>query len=326
MTNTRSTVSILLTIALVVSLSCVLKAEDEEGVIVKVTMATQLMKSPGVKSIKLLQKGTTITILPSETSNGFVYAGLSDGVEGWVKSADLQPPQATVPGENPFSMLLAKTACADSLQDCPLEGCTSDPSHKIDTGLNSAKNTDLNESEPVEITWADIQELQNYVDKTLKYHTGFGTSLTAKQRLKLKKISTSSGVLGEGTIVTLEGFITTEISPSNPNPHSGGAESCNCGLDGESEVDWHANIGPKRNSNEFQGVLIEITPRHRLSDWSLERLEKVAEKHQEIRITGQLMLDNVHKVRRNFEENKRGNPARFSVWEIHPVRSIEIIN
>jgi hypothetical protein len=50
----------------------------------------------------------------------------------------------------------------------------------------------------------------------------------------------------------------------------------------------------------------------------------MAERRQRIKITGQLMLDNVHKIRRRPDENNHGNPARFSIWEIHPVRAVKV--
>jgi len=309
-----------ITLAVIVILACNSTGDDEEGLIAIVKTTTRLSASPtSGKPVQLLNKGSKVTILPNTTSGDFVYAGLANGLEGWVRSADL-----SLAGSETVSLFEATegVACAKSLEECPSQGCTPDPAHKIDVLLNETKNRELNDSLPVEIGWGAVHELQEYVDHTLKFHTGFGTSLTRQQRLKLRKIHTSSGIIGEGSLVSIEGFITATVSHSSPNPHSGGTESCNCNLAGDTEVDWHANIGPQPSSDEYEGILIEITPRHRMQDWSLVRLEGVAEKRAKIRVTGQLMFDNVHKIRRTFEENKRGNSARFSVWEIHPVSSI----
>jgi hypothetical protein len=94
-------------------------------------------------------------------------------------------------------------------------------------------------------------------------------------------------------------------------------------LDDANTVDWHINIGPGRTSDEFHGIVAEVTPKHRIPNLTLDDLVAMAQRRQRIKITGQLMLDNVHKIRRRRDENNHANPARFSIWEIHPVRAVK---
>src|SRR5689334_12645521 len=100
-----------------------------------------------------------------------------------------------------------------------LQGCTTDPRHKVDPSLNLVKNHPVPSTTPTVISFAAIQQLQDYVDRTLRFPTGFGTSLTPQQRRALTRIPTTLGALGEGTVVALTGYITSTVSPRNPNPH-----------------------------------------------------------------------------------------------------------
>jgi hypothetical protein len=303
---------------------------QEEPAWVVVAKPTTLLGAPdGKNAIQKLSKGAEVAVLPLERSGDFVYAGLPNGTEGWIRIEDTKTARASgLSSRALFEARSAPAPCASSLATCPPKGCSSDPTHKIDSGSNEVKNVnnaELDSSSALDIDWNTIKELQEYVAETLRYPTGFGTSLTKQQRAKLRTFPTSHGPIGEGTVVSLIGFVSETINPTNPNPHAGGAESCNCDLTDDNEIDWHINLGPSQSSDEYEGIVIEITPHHRLAGWSLDRIAQAGEQHTKLKVTGQLFFDNVHKIRRSFEENKRGNPARFSLWEIHPIRSIEVV-
>jgi hypothetical protein len=265
---------------------------------------------------------TRLSLLPDFREGEFAYASLLDGTEGWIPAAHVQV-TSWLPAGTPDARARTQ-ACPTSIDACPDEGCTGDPTHKIDPLLNRVKNAQLSARPARRITWPVLAELQAHVDNTLRLRTGFGTQLTAQQRRSLKRIRTSAGTLGEGMLVSLDGFISTQTGTA-ANPHAGGAESCNCGLTGDENVDWHINLGPSATSDEFHGIVVEVTPHHRVDEWTLDSLAALAAAHAKVRISGQLLFDNAHKIRRTPDENKRGNPARFSLWEIHPIVAMKAL-
>ncbi len=152
----RRIFSLLVSLAIGASLVGYAAANDEEEAVnAVVARTTTLLNTPtGGRSLRTLSTGTRIAVLPLEKSGKFVYVGLPNGLEGWVQSEDLRIPNVSGSGTGPWSALPRENiACAASLAECPPEGCTSDPSHKIDPLLNEMKNVDLDDSTPVQIEW-----------------------------------------------------------------------------------------------------------------------------------------------------------------------------
>lgn len=63
---------------------------------------------------------------------------------------------------------------------------------------------------------------------------------------------------------------------------------------------------------------MEITPRVRIRypNWTAERLALLKESHDRIRVSGWLMLDQMH------PERVGGN--RATLWEVHPILRIDV--
>src|SRR3954447_7069066 len=62
---------------------------------------------------------------------------------------------------------------------------------------------------------------------------------------------------------------------------------------------------------------------HRPVAWTAESVNVVASAHVPVRVTGQLFFDSSH-VPCNGHSRVRANPARASLWEIHPIYSFDV--
>src|SRR5262245_23127285 len=105
------------------------------------------------------------------------------------------------------------TACAVSLDVCPVEGCGGgDPS------LNRKKNVlQQPAGPPEEFTFADFAHLE--AERPSHYTPGMREEIEE---------------MGEDTFVALHGFMI--------GVHSGSPETCNCKLSGEGDNDFHINL------------------------------------------------------------------------------------
>ena len=94
-------------------------------------------------------------------------------------------------------------------------------------------------------------------------------------------------------------------------------------LSGEENNDIHIvlqQLDQEVGDNECDSVTAELIPHLRPSSWSSENLNHFRD--HPFRFTGQLFLDSDHVPCRS--DGSGGRPDRASVWEIHPVYSIEI--
>ena len=127
---------------------------------------------------------------------------------------------------------------------------------------------------------------------------------------------TSVRRLGEGQYVSYIAFIK--------NAHYSDVktgEAVNCNIPGRTTNDIHIVLLQNPNDNdECNSTTAEISPHYRPPGWTAERLNKSSAGHP-VRLRGQLFFDGSHKP---CTASSRPNPKRKSVWEIHPVYSIEI--
>jgi hypothetical protein len=223
------------------------------------------------------------------------------------------------------SPLAAQTCPPSDLNHCPAEGCTTEgPAHDHPL-LNKRKNTQPDiTGDPHTLTFADFKKLQAHVATVLHLPMGFGTDLTTAQRKQLEMIPLPSGSTGEGAYVQIAAFIAQPGNQKSPNPHANSKESTNCDLTGVENNDFHISIAPHDDDDEFAGIVVEMIPRDRNPKWTLDKLDSVREAGRRVLVQGQLMFDNLHKIRRTFEENKSGNPPRVSIWEVHPVTELKV--
>jgi hypothetical protein len=154
--------------------------------------------------------------------------------------------------------------------------------------------------------------------------------------------------LGEGSLVRLEGFIF-KAQHSNTFVMSGSGESVNCNIKTLAGNDIHIALSRTSSgaqtageTSECETVTAEITPHHRSELYNrfdtnpVDFLNGAAQKPGQdklsgsplplkgarVRITGQLFFDGSHSPC----VNGHGGPPRRSIWEVHPVFSIEVFD
>ena len=213
-----------------------------------------------------------------------------------------------------------------TLAACPKIGCSKPNSPLAVT--NSQKRTTSSTASPAEITFPDLQDLQDDVGKTFgsgpvviegatvsSYHN----MKAAPRKIILSGLKAGSEKFSEGDFVELFGFIAATTGDPHPNP----GESVNCKLTAGTSSDYHINITPAKNDDETQGVVVEMIPQdaHRKSDaWSIDKLKAIQAHQLPVKIEGRLFFDSEHSP--NLTKGaKSGGPRRFSLWEIHPLLS-----
>jgi hypothetical protein len=113
----------------------------------------------------------------------------------------------------------------------------------------------------------------------------------------------------EGVAVQVEGYLANyrlEV-PEPPNCYSTSAGN----------KDYHLWLSKDAHESEAQSVIVEITPRVRVSHpgWTEERLAALMHTQVPIRLSGWLMFDQMH------PENVGRN--RITLWEVHPIMRLE---
>jgi hypothetical protein len=120
--------------------------------------------------------------------------------------------------------------------------------------------------------------------------------------------------LGEGNYVSYVALIK--------NAHysdTTGGEAVNCNLSGNPPNDIHIVLMSDSNdTDECDSTTAEMSPHYRPPNWTPEKLNALG---KPVRIKGQLFYDNSHTP---CTAHSRPNPKRASLWEIHPVYSIEV--
>ncbi len=219
-------------------------------------------------------------------------------------------------------------ACGEGVEDfraCHTAyptGCSS--SGNYDPYLNLMKN---------QLSWASTQPegffttLQEYQDLEAKLPDSLGKSNHGDNLAAL-------AVLGEGKIHGVIGYLY-DIKVE-------GKESSNCQLDAGNDnenVDYHIFIGfdgdlakkiqdkkpltaEEHKAVTQQSVIVEMTPQYRDQshpEWTAAAV--AAQKGKQVKVIGQLMVDNEHYVSGQDcgRKDHTANCWRASVWELHPV-------
>ena len=120
--------------------------------------------------------------------------------------------------------------------------------------------------------------------------------------------------LGEGNYVSYVAVIK--------NAHysdTTGGEAVNCNTSGNPPNDIHIVLMSDPNDlDECHSTTAEMSPHYRPTNWTPAMLNALG---KPVRIKGQLFYDNSHSI---CTASSRPNPKRASLWEIHPVYSIEV--
>jgi hypothetical protein len=226
---------------------------------------------------------------------------------------------------------------------CPNEGCAKNDNDKAQ---NKVKNNLCASGTPIQISVTSIDNLQAAIDKLVQQgNFSYGDKAPKPaDRAKLKGLSTvdlngNPVTLGEGDLVTLEGFVLdakhddTYVLGSGPEGFKGEGVNCNNSL-----FDWndiHIALGQTATAEECSSVTAEIIPHFRPPLWDRFDVDPCTSPHvnnplpvkgQRVRISGQLFFDGSHSPGPCSEAHGPNSFPRRSVWEIHPVYAIEIFD
>jgi hypothetical protein len=206
----------------------------------------------------------------------------------------------------------AETApCHKTLDACPAHGCAKPGTP--DALVNQLKRTMPDPSTARSLTLEDFEVLQDQADTLVGQKKSL--SKTARNKLRNLDLRSSNDKVSEGDSVQLTAYII-----GLPNrPKASGKESVNCRLTGVRNNDFHIPIAGHPEDTEFEGIVVEMIPQDRPEGWTVRKLRWIAHEKRPVLIQGQLFYDNKHLVNDDPDEEKHGDPKRFSLWEIHPV-------
>jgi hypothetical protein len=249
--------------------------------------------------------------------------------------------------------------------DCPVPALTPGPlsidkrcDNDGDSSGDSAKQNEIKNrfclpgspTNPIEITFDTLKDLQTAAE-TKGIHFGRvpipgqpgkdREDLPQDRSLLLDMVTVNGQQVGEGSLVTLEGFV---FKAKHSNVGKG--ESVNCHFPKLGDNDIHIALartknGAKTGADECKTVTAEITPHHRSAIYNrfdTDPRDFLNGKPQKpgkdkikgsplplhaarVRITGQLFFDGSHSP---CGSSIGGRLLRSSSWEIHPVFEIEV--
>lgn len=114
----------------------------------------------------------------------------------------------------------------------------------------------------------------------------------------------------EGAAVRVDGYLAgvrLEI-PEPPNCYSRRA----------ADRDFHLWLTARPHQRERDAIVVEITPRVRAfhPHWTLDRIAAIVRDRREVRVSGWLMLDQMHP--------ELVGVNRATMWEVHPIMHLEV--
>jgi hypothetical protein len=274
---------------------------------VTVTRNVNLRPTPSTtqQAIQLLTPPATLTLVDPTPTNGFYHVTTAQGQDGWVwtknvsvnTSGRIVSPLGVPPGGGaPPGFLVS----AGTFHNCGLAG--------------SARSTSVRA----------LNQLKNRFTAPASVNP----SVTASA---LMAPGNDTGRFSVTDAATIRLFVTY----AKP----GGTETVNCGATQVQWKDTHIegdSVGP-----QYHGLpmIVEVTPRWRAAengvgiDWSTQTLHDTLVGHW-VEVTGWLFFDSEHTnaaMNTNPQGAGRmcGNHAclwRETVWELHPVTNIRIVN
>lgn len=124
--------------------------------------------------------------------------------------------------------------------------------------------------------------------------------------------------MGEGKYVTYVAFVKdAHYSDTNAG------EAVNCNIPGDTTNDIHIVLMPDpTDNNECHSTTAEMSPHYRPASWTPDNITKASAGHP-VRVQGHLFYDGSHSP---CTPTSSPNPKRASLWEIHPVYSLEVCN
>jgi len=196
--------------------------------------------------------------------------------------------------------------------------CTVAGSGGKETWQNEAKNNFCAAGPAKPVTISDLVTLQSKVEQDSSIPFGNTRSHPLTDKAGPATDRKPLQALGEGTEVTLQGFVLIARQEE--------AESVNCGKNVANTAenhDIHISIVQAPGQEECSGVVVEMIPHHRPASWTPQNVNAVAAAKLPVRVTGHLMFDSSHTPCQNGT-SIQGDPKRSSLWEVHPVYRFDV--
>lgn len=309
--TTRITLLLFLTLGLA---TASLAQEADESVefsplqVVTVVKNTTLRRgrSPSSAVIKTLKTNSQVRLLIPQSKSGSFFVMADKGAQGWVRTENVHLESPSIGVSEVTVESSANPPCAD-FESCTDIGCAEEGSEQAI--FNQAKRHRPTGASPVPLTFSDLRSLQAQANDLVDQ----GKELSQSQRNRIHRLNVSRGLAGEGTLVKLSGFLI--------NPHKSGKESVNCRLTKTDEIDFHIPLTRLAGQTEFDGIVVEMIPQERPSEWTIAKLKKIEDDELRVLVIGGLFYDNGHVVNKDPDNPINGQPKRFSLWEIHPITS-----
>jgi hypothetical protein len=176
---------------------------------------------------------------------------------------------------------------------CPPEGDGGDPV------LNRLKNR-IDDGSYIPVSFDTIEQLQ------------WPPAIERRDRKNWPTSDAAEVARFEGAPVVFEGFLagSRQEGPESPNCHGADADF----------RDFHIWVTKTAGEDRSHSIVVEVTPplRAKHPNWRTDLLGQIARKDQRVRISGWLLLDPEH-------PDQIGK-TRGTIWEVHPVTKIEVLD
>ena len=201
--------------------------------------------------------------------------------------------------------------------------CTLAGNGGAETNQNDAKNNfcpSTGTAAPQSMKISDLVALQTKVQQNKAIPFGNTTTHPLTKKAGPATNRAPLVALGEGKQIVLQGFIE--------DARQEGAESVNCtkqfpNPDNDQYHDVHIYLVAQPGQAECSSVVAEMIPRHRPAAWTAAQVQAAGTAKLPVRVTGQLMFDSSHTPCQGSTA-VTGDPARASLWEIHPIYTFEV--
>ena len=220
----------------------------------------------------------------------------------------------------PSSAWSAGGPCVASIDECPIQGCSSSPSAQapFDRYLNEKKNRDANQIPPDHLRPLNVDDALN--PRVLPTHSPSSGNPKDLREAWLSNDPAAQSVLAmENHQTAVIGYIL--------RAKPGDGESCNCDLTDRNVVDTHINLIQDVDTQAdprdllYRSMIVEVTHRIRNSAWTVRALNAISltsgKTTPRVRIIGALTYDNSH-----WDMLRQG--TRGTLWEVHPITEIDV--
>jgi len=182
-------------------------------------------------------------------------------------------------------------------EHCGLSGGSSDPSKQAQSKAKNNLCAPNGPSQP--LTYQELLDLQ---------------AKASAENVKGLADRSALTQLGEGRYVEYVAF----IQDAHYSDVTKG-EAVNCNIPGDTTNDIHIVLVQHPNDDPCSSTTGEMIPHYRPSSWTDKNL--MAVRQHPVKVRGQLFFDDSHTP---CTAASRPNPKRASLWEVHPVYSLQV--